>query len=216
MSTVRVQAAGQEALDRARTLLAGVDQGVERAVKAALSRSVSHLRTNSAKAIRERYAISAANIRAEETITVRYSYQNGVQAVVTFAGQKIPLYRYDGASPKVPTQDRSRKISAFVSGEWRKVHPGVPAQGHQLRSSAPQTFENAFVARMSSGHTGIFARAGGSAAGSGDAIREIMGSSVPQMLSSEEVSETLVNESMQKFEERLEHEVLRILNGWGG
>ncbi len=42
-----------------------------------------------------------------------------------------------------------------------------------------------------------------------------MGSSVPQMLGNKEVEEKLAHESMEKFEERLDHEVLRILNGWG-
>ena len=49
----------------------------------------------------------------------------------------------------------------------------------------------------------------------GDAIKELMGSSVPQMLGSPGVAEQLAHESMEKFEERLDHEVLRILNGWG-
>ena len=47
-----------------------------------------------------------------------------------------------------------------------------------------------------------------------DAIKEIMGSSVPQMLGKEEVQESLVNGAMRKFDERLDHEVATILNGW--
>jgi hypothetical protein len=35
------------------------------------------------------------------------------------------------------------------------------------------------------------------------------------MLGSPGVAEQLAHESMEKFEERLDHEVLRILNGWG-
>ena len=41
-----------------------------------------------------------------------------------------------------------------------------------------------------------------------------MGSSVPQMLGSPEVEEKLAREAMEKFEERLDHETLAILNGW--
>lgn len=43
-----------------------------------------------------------------------------------------------------------------------------------------------------------------------------MGSSVPQMIGNEEVLQKISKEAAEKFEERLEHEVLRILNGWGG
>ena len=66
MSVIQVEAAGQEVLDRATRMLAGIDGGIDKAVKSAMARAVSHLRTNSTKAIRERYAISAANLRAEE------------------------------------------------------------------------------------------------------------------------------------------------------
>ncbi|MCI9509560.1 MAG: hypothetical protein HFF10_07445 [Angelakisella sp.] len=215
MSVIQVEAAGQETLDRATRMLAGIDGGIEKAVQGAMSRAVAHLRANSTKAIRERYAISAANLRAEENIRVRYTYQGGVQAFVTFAGYKIPLYRYDGAAPAQPTQDTSEWAMAMVAGKWRRVHPSIAASGHQLKGTPPQQFQDAFTARMKSGHVGIFERTGGSAESGGDAIKELMGSSVPQMLGSPEVSEKLAQESMDKFEERLDHEVLRILNGWG-
>ena len=63
------------------------------------------------------------------------------------------------------------------------------------------------MARMASGHVGIFER-------EGEKLREVMGSSVPQMLGSPETAERLGEEAMGKFEERLDHEVLRLLNGW--
>lgn len=70
--------------------------------------------SKSAAAIRERYAISTANIRASENVTFRYSYQNGLEAHVTFHGRKIPLYRYDGAPPQ--------------------IQPGIKAAGSKYRS----------------------------------------------------------------------------------
>ena len=78
------------------------------------------------------------------------------------------------------------------------------------------TFDEAFVARMANGHTGIFERTGGSTSNGTDAIRELFGPSVPQMLGYEDVREKLTGEAMEKFNERLDHEVQRILNGWGG
>ena len=212
--SVQVQAVGQEALDRAKALLSGVEGGVEKALRGAMTRSVSHLRANSAKAIRERYAISAANIRANENVKVRYSYQDGVQAVVTFSGRKIPLYRYDGTTPKLPTQDTSKWAQVMIDGEWQTTHPSVPTYAHQLKSTSPTLFQNAFIAQMKSGHTGIFERTGGANSAGGDEIQEIMGSSVPQMLGSPEVEERLAKDAMQKFEERLDHEILAIMNGW--
>lgn len=108
------EAAGQAAIERAKTLLAGIPGGVDKAAKAAMSRTVDRLRRDSNQAIREKYDISDEGIRAEKNVRVRYSFQNGVQATVTFSGRKIPLYRFGGAYPKVPTQD----IAAGKSRSW--------------------------------------------------------------------------------------------------
>lgn len=194
MSVIHIQTAGGDSLARAEKLLSGIPGGMEKAVRSAMARSVSHLRTSSVKAVRERYDIAAADVRANENVTVRYSYHDGVQASILFAGRKIPLHRYGGAAPKYP-----------VPG-----NPNAPAFGHQLKSTSPERFHNAFVARMPvSGHVGLFERTGGK-----DEIQEIMGSSVPQMLGSPEVEERLARESMEKFEDRLDHEINAFLNGW--
>lgn len=214
MSVVRIQAAGPGTLDRASALLAGIQGGIYQAVKGAMPRAVSHLRTDSTKAVQEWYAISAANLRANQHINVRYTYQNGVEAAVTFSGRKIPLYRYDGASPKTPAWAEGEWVRAMIQGQWRSVHPGLPAAGHQLKGTAPTRFGHAFVARMKSGHIGIFAQTGGSTSKESDEISELMGSSVPQMLGNEAVTERLTGEALQEFEDRMEHEINALLNGW--
>lgn len=132
---IRIEGFGRNTLDRATKILAGFPGGVEKAVKSAMPRAVSHLRTNSTKVIRERYDISKG-VRADENISIQYLYGSGVTALVMFKGKKIPLYRYGGASPKSPKQDKSKLVNAIVFGSWRRVHPGVAAAGHQLVSTS--------------------------------------------------------------------------------
>lgn len=211
MSIATVQVLGEQELDRVTRLLAGIEGGLDSALSNAVKRTASTVRTLSTEAIRDRYAISAKNIRAEQNIKVTYSYSDGVQAIVNFAGHKIPLYRYDGTSPQVPAVDNSRLIQIMTGQGWRTVHPSVPAKGHQLKGTAPSVQTGGFVARMQSGHIGIFKRSG---AGNLP-IEEIMGSSVPQMLANETVQQQLANKAAEKFSERLEHEIDRMLNGWG-
>lgn len=214
MSAFRIEAIGQEELDRAQALLSGVEGGMDKAVREALSRAASHLRTTSIKAIREKYAISAAGIRDNETITISNLVgAGGNQVWIKFAGKEIPLYRYDGAAPAMPTQDTSRWVMAMISGQERWVHPGIAARGHVRKDTAPAQFESAFVAQMRSGHVGIFERTGEKTANGGDAIRELMGLSVPQMLGNEEVQEGLAKEAMKTFQDRLEYNVTAILSG---
>ncbi len=207
---VTVQNIGSHSLEKAHQMLAGYPGGVDKAVRAAMGRAASHLRTNAVKEIRKRYDISANAVRAEQNVTVKYSYTNGVEATVHFSGLKIPLYRYGGTTPSMPTADTTRLVNALIAGNWKKVHPGVAASAHQLTASSLTKFDSAFVARMKSGHLGIFER------NENGGISELMGSSVPQMLGNEEVAENLSKQAMEKFDERLDHEITRIILGYGG
>ena len=210
----RVAIVSPEILADAEQRLAEFPGGVEVAMKRAMTRATAHLRTNSTREIRKKYDISRKNIRAEQNIKTSYRYFNGIEAKISFRGNKIPLFRYGGASPSQPTVNPDKTVMAIVNGNLRPVHPGVAAAGHQLVSTSPTTFSRAFVAQMKSGHIGIFERTGRKTP-TGDAeIRELMGSSVPQMVGGEEVAESLTNQAMEKFEERLTHEVDAIVNGW--
>ena len=209
------EAAGQAAIERAKALLAGIPGGVDKAMKASMSRTVDKLRRESNQAIREKYDITDAGIRSEKNVRVRYSYQNGVQATVTFSGRKIPLYRFGGAYPKVPTQDiAAGKKPVMVKGAWTMQYQGVAARGHQFQDTGPTQFMDAFVAQMKSGHIGIFERTGGSTSEGSDAIREIMGSSVAQMVGNQQVAQRLTERAYETFETELDKAMYRILTGW--
>ncbi len=209
------EAAGQAAIERAKALLADIPDGADKAMKAAMSRTVQRLRSDANRAIQEKYDITDAGIRSEKNVRVRYSYQNGVQATVTFSGRKIPLYRFGGAYPKVPTQDiAAGRKPVQVRGAWTMQYQGVAARGHQFQDTGPTQFMDAFVARMKSGHIGIFERTGGSTSEGSDAIREIMGSSVAQMVGKPQVAEKLTEEAYKTFETELDKAVYRILTGW--
>lgn len=187
---VHLDVAG-DAVKQAEKMLAGIPKGVDKAIKSAMSRAASHLQTISGRTIRERYAISQANIRANENIRIKYKYQDGVQAEVIFSGQRIPLYRFDGAAPKQPTKDASAARGPVKIGGvgWRYAYPSVPARGHVLKSTSPYSFVHAFVANMhSTGHTGIFERTGGKTSSGMDELKELFGPAVPQMLGSQEVT----------------------------
>ena len=209
------EAAGQAAIERAKALLAGIPGGVDKAMKASMSRTVDKLRRESNQAIREKYDITDAGIRSEKNVRVRYSYQNGVQATVTFSGRKIPLYRFGGASPKAPTQDiAAGRKPVMVKGAWTMQYQGMAARGHQFQDTSPTQFMDAFVAQMKSGHIGIFERTGGSTSEGSDAIREIMGSSVAQMVGNQQVAQRLTERAYETFETELDKAVYRILTGW--
>lgn len=212
---IAVKGFGGEALDHATKVLAGIPDGVNKAIRSALPRTVSSLRGESVRAIQTKYDISAANIRSKQNISIKYSYGAVSEAYIMFSGRKIPLYRYNGTSPKNPTVNESKTVMVSIDGTLKPMHPGVAAAAHQLKGTSPTKFQDAFIARMGSGHVGIFERTGGVTSSGRDQIKELQGSSVPQMLGNESVQNHLADRASQKFEERMEHEILRILNGWG-
>lgn len=215
MSVVEIVSVDGKSIDDAVRLLAGIEGGAERALKSAGSRAGQYLRTHSGRAIREHYAISQSNLRASENVHIKYSYQNGVQLEITFAGHKIPLYRFSGTNPLMPTKDSTKSVAAIINGFWKQTSPSVPSSAHVLKSTSPTKFDNVFTAQMRSGHIGLFERTGGSTSTGSDAIRELMGLAIPQMLGNREVTEKLANDTAAKFEERMDIEVNRILNGFG-
>ncbi len=217
MSTVTLEVAGGEALNRAKTLLGNVPGGVEAAMKAAMGKATARVRAASVEAIREEYDIAAQDIRANRAIKSKSrAGRGGVEAVVTFSGRKIPLHRYAGASPKAPTPDTGAgRKRVMVKGAWTMQYQGVAAKGRQRKGATAKEFFTAFVARMKSGHVGIFERTGGMTSEGSDAIRELMGSSVPQMVGNEAVAGKLADEAYKTFEENLDAAVLRILSGGG-
>ena len=177
-------------------------------MQSAMNRAIAHLRTNNARAIRERYDITAGKVKANQNLFVKYNYRKGALHVeMRFSGGKFRLVDFGGFSFQgTRYEDTSRWVHVRINGQWKTVHPNVSGKAHQLKMTLPREFGHAFVAQVG-GHTGLFEDRNGK-------LKEVMGSSVPQMLGNENVSEKLGQEAMEKFEERLEHEVLARLNGW--
>ena len=211
---VSMEGFGKAAVDKAELLLGGMPTEFDKAIQASMKRAASAVKTETAKAIGENYDISAENIRTSQNVKMSYTVKNGVfTANIRFRGIKIPLFRYNGTTPKYPKVDEGRNVSAVIAGQWRTVHPGVEASAHVLKSTSPKKLEDTFVATMKSGHTGIFERTGGVTPNGSDEIKELMGLSVPQMLGNKEVQDKITEKAEKVFEERMEHETLRILNG---
>ena len=201
-------------LERAEKVLANIPGGAQKALGNAMQRAAQHFRTNASKQIRERYAISNGNLRTDQTMNIQLTRGNPVTARIKFDGNKIPLIRYDGSGPQAASK-AADTVPVMIAGHWRMAHPNAGgARGHVLRSTGAYSFgTGAFVATMASGHTGIFYRSGGATSSGSDAIKQIMGLSVPEMIGNEEVADKIMEQSMEKFDQRLEHEISRLLAG---
>ncbi len=74
-----------------------------------------------------------------------------------------------------------------------------------------ETLNRAFSAQMG-GHKGIYERIGVSRF----PVEELYGPATPQMMySNEEVTDEIERKVADTYEKRIDHEILRLLNGWG-
>ena len=212
MSIMEITPVSAMTLEKASVLLRGVTGGTNKAIKSAMQRAVSKLRNSTSKAVRERYAISASV--AKSSPSIRYTIGDGVSVEITWKGGKIQLAKFQGSSTS-PAWDTSRLVAIPKGDRWIQVHPGREAKGHVLTSTGPQVLTNSFVAHFKSGHAGIFERTGGRTSGGAEKISEKMGLSVPQMVGNDQVYESISEETMETLDERLNHEILRLLGVYG-
>ena len=183
-----------EGLERIQKVLAGVRGGWQKAVGSALKRAASSGKTEGKRAVVQEYAISGGTFLSYTKNTNHFSSGgDGIEIVFGYAGAVIPLTKFK----------TSVKRGGLVTTLVRK-------------DTGTAVLEHAFGATMGAhtgAHTGIFERVGSERF----PVRELFGPSTPQMMYS---NEAVLNEVKQKivetYERRIEHEILRLMNGWGG
>ena len=181
---------GSNTIDRAQKLLAGIPGGFNKAVGSALKRSASSGEAYAARAIRSEYVVKSNDYK-EYTKSKRHvdtDASGATEVSIEFIGYHIPLIRFD------TTFGKDGRITARVR-----------------RDSAKKTLENAFVANIG-GRTGIYERIGDKRF----PLRQFWGPTTTRMMdSNDDVAEDIATHIRDTFDKRIEHEITRVLNGWG-
>ncbi|MDR7869200.1 MAG: phage tail protein [Sporomusaceae bacterium] len=180
----------EKQFERARLLLHNVPNGIERAAAAALNRAAEHAKTASMRKVRETYTIKTAKIDAR--LQVQRASTASLFASVRDVGRPIVLSYFNIR----PNQPPGKRIGKLVYA--------------QVRRDAGGTIKKVFVARMKSGHVGVWWRANGNKS---LPIKQLHAPSLPQMLGSPSVSEFTTKAAVQVLQVRLEHEISRLLKG---
>lgn len=179
-----------EGLERIQKVLSGVRGGWQKAVGSALKRAASSGKTEGKRAVVQEYAISGGTFLSYTKNTNHFSSGgDGIEIVFGYRGTVIPLMKFK----------TSVKRGGLVSTLVRK-------------DTGTAVLEHAFPASIGS-HSGIFERVGPDRF----PVRELFGPSTPQMMySNEAVLESVERKVTETYEQRIEHEILRLMNGWGG
>ena len=178
-------------IDRVQVILQGIPGGAQRAMAAAINRGLSKVRTVASKEVRKVYAVQAASTKKTTSVSKKNASAGNLVGSITFAGTKIPLYEFN-VSPKAAN---TRQL----------VRAGV-MKGNLT------PFSEAFITVARGGHIGIFERKGNPRL----PIEQKMGLSMAQMVGNDDVIVEVEQQAQETVEQRLDHEIYRILNGYGG
>lgn len=164
-----------------------VEKNMPKAFSAAINRVSQGMRTEAVKKVRETYQVKAGDVR--KTIKITKASPARLEMLMVSRGSSLPLIKFRTTPRNVPTrQPRVLKAQVKKSG-GKKPIPG------------------AFVAKMRSGHVGVFMRSSKKRL----PVNELYGPAVPVMLNEEGVQEHLQQEAQRRMADRLDHEMNRVL-----
>ena len=168
-------------------------QVVDRAIVLALNRCVEMARTDAARELRRAgYRLKASAFKA--SISITKASTGHLVATLRVNRKPLPLIEY----------------------EARQTTTGVSVRVNSSR----KTVRHAFIAKMASGHRGVFVRAGGAKhkkvvkggknRWSGLPIKELFGPSIGGAYASNKVQAAMAKSIAENFNRRLAHEVKRL------
>jgi len=190
MSIVRVEDIGGKGIERVNKILAGVPGGVFKATSSALKRAGDTAKTKAGQFAAAEYSISKGDFMRNVSEKTRVSGgAGGVASMsISFLGNVLPLLSFN-----------------------TKFSRDGLVQTQVKRNGGAATLEHAFVASIF-GQAAVFERVGSPRF----PVEQKFGPSTGHMMQNEKVVEKMDETIRDTYEKRIEHEILRVLNGWGG
>lgn len=178
-------------LERAQELLGELTGAAERAMARALNRAATAGRQAAVKAIGERYAVRAGDVR--ERITLSTATPDRLEVAVVAKSGPLPL-TYFPHSPSEPG----------TGG------PGRPVLRAEILRGQEKDIRGAFVATIG-GKPRVMIRTGGKTRTGKDAMKVVPSVPIAVMLGAPSVREVVEQRAVAVLDERLEHELDREL-----
>lgn len=194
MSEIKISDVSSQKIDRVNALLAGIGngEGIRNAMYNALNRAAISARAKAARFATKEYTIGVGTFKKHTKEKYHIHYEGGhlsggvINATVTFKGAVIPLIEFSTKFTK----------DGYVSVAVK-------------RGSCRKALDHAFVARVGS-KLGIWERL----TKERYPIEQKYGPSTAHMMENPEVVKQMEETVMTTFDQRIEHEIDRILNGW--
>lgn len=180
-----------EQIERVNSLLGDIKGAPNRAFFNVINRTLGTVRSQSGKAIRQTYNIKQSDVTANQNMKMKRATAADLTGTITFAGTVIPLKRFK-VSPSSPAP---RTVSVSV-----------------LKSEGAKRLETAYVADLGKHGVGVFERL----TRRRESSQQLYGPSTAHMMDNENVLAKVEEAAQATIDKRVEQEISRILNGYGG
>lgn len=180
-------------------LLKRLGENSSKAQADALNRTLAGMRTDATRIIVKQSGLKRPEVFKAFTLIKASSRSSSPAAAVKIVGAPVPRFRY-GARPTSPMTGKTRSGVSF------RV------------DAARVKFRHAFVAKMQSGHVGVFERSNDTFMAKNKnrpAIDEQFGPSIPQLAGREEVENPVMDNAGVRFRKRFDQQVNRFLKSKG-
>lgn len=157
------------------------------ALSRALNRAAANAKTNAVKKAREKYTVKAGDVR--KTINITNSNKSTLAARVKSEGTRIPLIKFN-VKPSTP---RHKKPPKVLKVQIKKDGLKDLVGGFVADINGNKVFKRLYKSRLP--------------------IEQLFGPAVPQMLGTKDVRAYVEAEAAKVFDQRLDHEIQRILGG---
>lgn len=189
VNVTRITDIGNGSFERVSALLKGIKNGAYRAVNAALQRAAASGKTQAGRFAAERYYIRKSDFMDNVTVKqhVKRNADGTISMNISYAGYVLPLLVF-----------RTRYRS------------GGQLETQVKRGGSASTLDHAFAARVYD-REAVFERRGKERF----PVRQLYGPSTAHMMRDEEVVKRMSDTIHETYEKRIEHELERVINGWG-
>ncbi|BBB91051.1 MAG TPA: phage tail protein [Methylomusa anaerophila] len=181
-------------LKRAEQLLKHLPGALPKAVANAINRASESARAEAVRKASEEYVIRPGRVR--ETIDIAKASPAILFARVRSKGRPRALTYFQTTPKQVPKKRPRGQLVAQVK-----------------RSEGGGSIKSAFLARMKSGHLGVFNRTNNLTSTGKVELVQRYGPSVPQMLENPTIQQFVEQKAMETLEKRFDHELDRLLKG---
>lgn len=189
MSYIKISDIGGDSLDHVNKILNGMPGGAFKAAYSALRRAGNTAKTKAGQFAAAEYSITKGNFMANVNQKTQASGDSGGvgSLSIIFGGHVLPLLTFN------TRYSRDGVVTTQVK-----------------RNGGAATLDHAFAASIF-GKLGIFERDGTARF----PVSQLYGPSTGHMMQNEEVQENMDKTIRETYEKRIDHEILRVLNGWG-